>query len=189
MWNDWIFHIHEKQPVYLHSILAPSLPSHSLRSSKGITLLVPRVKTNTGARAVHYLFGTTCCCLSVQPFQLVPSRDIWRHISLTWPPPHPRQWYIRQPVDAMELFHRFCCWTLIHLSHHWAWLRWGYWSNRNLIDWLIDIIRFCVYSLHLQIQSVTPSVSTFIITIRTGSVFPWVRISPHWCLIIGSCYA
>ena len=42
---------HEKQPVYLHSTLAASLPSHSLRSNKGISLLVPRVKTNSGARA------------------------------------------------------------------------------------------------------------------------------------------
>ena len=40
--------IHEKQPVYLHSMLAASLPSHSLRSNKGISLSVPRVKTNSG---------------------------------------------------------------------------------------------------------------------------------------------
>ena len=26
----------------------------------------------------------------------------------------------------MELFHPFCCWTLIRLSRHWDWLRWGY---------------------------------------------------------------
>ena len=45
--------IHEKQPVYLHSMLAASLPSHSLRSNKGISLSVPRVKTNSGARAFH----------------------------------------------------------------------------------------------------------------------------------------
>ena len=42
-----------KQPVYLQSMLAPSLPSHSLRSSKGISLSVPRVKTNTNTRAFH----------------------------------------------------------------------------------------------------------------------------------------
>ena len=39
----------EKQLVYLHSMLAASLPSCSLRSNKGINLSVPRVKTNTGA--------------------------------------------------------------------------------------------------------------------------------------------
>ena len=45
--------LHEEQPVYLHSMLAASLPSHSLRSNKGISLSVPKVKTNTGARAFH----------------------------------------------------------------------------------------------------------------------------------------
>ena len=41
----------EKQPVYLHSLLATSLPSRSLRSNKGITLSVPRVKTNAEKRS------------------------------------------------------------------------------------------------------------------------------------------
>ena len=45
--------IHEKQPVYLHSMLDASLPSLSLRSNRGISLSVPRVKTNSGARAFH----------------------------------------------------------------------------------------------------------------------------------------
>ena len=45
--------LHEKQPVYLYYMLATSLPSHSLRSSKGTSLSVPRVKTNTGVRAFH----------------------------------------------------------------------------------------------------------------------------------------
>ena len=71
--------IHEKQPVYLYSMLAASISSHSLRSNKGISLSVPRVKTNSGARAFHscaLLFGTTCHCVSVQPFQSLPSRNI-----------------------------------------------------------------------------------------------------------------
>ena len=45
--------LHEKHPVYLHSILATSLPSRSLRSNNDNSLSVPRVKTNTGARAFH----------------------------------------------------------------------------------------------------------------------------------------
>ena len=40
-----------KQPVYLHSMLAASIPSRSLRSNNDSSLSVPRVKTNTGARA------------------------------------------------------------------------------------------------------------------------------------------
>ena len=43
----------EKQPVYLHSMLAASIPSRSLKSNNDTSLSVPRVKTNTGARAFH----------------------------------------------------------------------------------------------------------------------------------------
>ena len=51
--------LREKQPVYLHSMLAASIPSHSLRSNNDNSLSVPRVKTNTGARAFH------CCAPSL----------------------------------------------------------------------------------------------------------------------------
>ena len=42
--------LHEEQPVYLRSLISISLPSHSLRSNRGITLSIPRIKTNTVAR-------------------------------------------------------------------------------------------------------------------------------------------
>ena len=45
--------LRENQLVYLHSMLAASLPSHSLRSNNDNRLSVPRVKTNTSARAFH----------------------------------------------------------------------------------------------------------------------------------------
>ena len=45
--------LHENQPVYLHSMLATSLQFCSLRSNKGISLSVPRVKTNTDETAFH----------------------------------------------------------------------------------------------------------------------------------------
>ena len=45
--------LREKQPVYLHSMLAESIPSRSLRSNNDNSLSVPRVKTNTGAKAFH----------------------------------------------------------------------------------------------------------------------------------------
>ena len=86
---------------------------------------------------VPCLFGTTCRSLSVQPVQLLPSRNIWRHISLIWPFPH-RYRHSQWPVAVTELFPRFCCWTLIWLSRHWAWFCQGYWRYRSLIDWLID---------------------------------------------------
>ena len=44
--------LREKQPVFRHSMLATSVPSRSLRSNNN-SLSVPRVKTNTGARAFH----------------------------------------------------------------------------------------------------------------------------------------
>ena len=100
---------------------------------------------------VPHLFGTTSCCLSIQPFQLLPLRNIWRHISLTWPFPH-RYRHARWPVDVTELFPRFCCWTLIWLSRHWAWLRWGYWRYRNLTDWLIDwFLNASFYNINIKV--------------------------------------
>ena len=45
--------LREKQRVYLHSMVAASIPSRSLRSKYDNSLSVPRVKTNTGARAFH----------------------------------------------------------------------------------------------------------------------------------------
>ena len=40
--------LQEEQLVYLGSLIAISLPSRSLRSNRGITLSIPRIKTNTG---------------------------------------------------------------------------------------------------------------------------------------------
>ena len=71
---------HKKQPVYLHSVLAASLPSLSLRSSKGISLSVPSGKTNTGARAFHSFAPSlwnnlplvVCAAISVATFKKHP---------------------------------------------------------------------------------------------------------------------
>ena len=43
--------LYEEQPVYLRSLIAISLPSRSLRSNRGISLSIPRIKINTGAMA------------------------------------------------------------------------------------------------------------------------------------------
>ena len=86
---------------------------------------------------VPRLFGTTPRCLSVKPFQLLPLRNIWRHISLTWPSPH-RYRHSPWPVDVTELFPLFCCWTLIWRSLHAVCLRQGYWRYRSLIDWIVQ---------------------------------------------------
>ena len=46
--------LHEKQPVYLHSMLVTLMPSRSLRSNNDNSLSAPRVKTNSGAGGFHY---------------------------------------------------------------------------------------------------------------------------------------
>ena len=143
----------EKQPVYLHSMLAASLPSSSLRSNNdnSLSALGSRpTQVQELFTLVLRLFGTTSHCLSVQPFQLLPLRNIWKHISLTWPFLH-RHWHVRWPVDVMELFLWLCCWTLNRLLCHWAWLYRGYWRYRSLIDWLIITLdwELCVFICQL----------------------------------------
>ena len=121
--------LHHSNPVHCDEavmIVCPSLGSRPTQMQELFTL-------------GPCLFGTTCCCLPVQPLQLLPLRNIWRHISLTWPFPHRHQ-HTRWPVDVMEKCHWFCGWKLIRLSPHWAWLHLGYWRYRNLIDWLLDWI-------------------------------------------------
>ena len=79
--------LREKEPGYLHCMLAASLPSHSLRSNNDNSLSVPRVKTPILVQElftlVLRLFGTTSYCLSIQQFQLLPSRKVSRPISST----------------------------------------------------------------------------------------------------------
>ena len=80
-----------------------------------------------------------CHYQCVHPPQFPPSGNFSRRIFLTWPFPHRHQ-HARWPVDIVELLHRFCCWALIWMSCHWAWLCWGYRRNRNLVDWLIVVL-------------------------------------------------
>ena len=60
--------LHEKQPVYLHSMLAASSPFHSLRSKKGISLSVPRE-----SRPIQVLEHSLLCPFSLeQPATVCP---------------------------------------------------------------------------------------------------------------------
>ena len=95
-------------------------------------IIVPELFT-----LVPHLFGTTSCCLSVQPVQLLPSRNLWRHISLIWPFPH-RYRHSPWPVDVTEVFINFAV-------EHWFGCRAtepGFAGDIgaievSLIDWLI----------------------------------------------------
>ena len=105
-------------------------------------------------------------------------KDQYEDTSLwPWPFPH-RYLQARWPVDVMELFPRFCCWTLIRLSHRWAWLCRAYWRYRSLIDWLImkrsAFNAFCpkIYHLHhliLCIRRLCCSVEWFTIVLDVQS--------------------
>ena len=75
--------LRERQPVYLHSMLAASIPSRSLRSNNDNSL------QSLGSRPilvlelftlVPRLFGTTCRCFSVQPVQLLPKKYVKTHL-------------------------------------------------------------------------------------------------------------
>ena len=76
--------VHKEQCVYLLALPATSFLSRSLRSNKGITLSVPRIKTNTSARA----FSSCSLWNSLPPSvhsatsQLLPSGDVSKHTYL-----------------------------------------------------------------------------------------------------------
>ena len=131
-------------------MLAASIPFRSLKSKKDNSLSVLRVKTNTGARASHSCAPSLWNSLplfvrsagSVATFKKYLKTHLF---DLAFP--H-RYRYSPWPVDVTELFPRFCCWTLIWLSRHWAWLLAGdigaieVWLN----DWL-TIMSFTGISL------------------------------------------
>ena len=52
--------LHEEQPIYLRSLIAISLSSRSLRSNRGITLSIPKIKANTGVRAFSSCAPSLC---------------------------------------------------------------------------------------------------------------------------------
>ena len=94
---------------------------------------------------VPLLFGTTFHYLSVQPPRLPPSEDVSKHTFSTWPSPR-RHRCAQLPVDVTERLQRLRIWTPIWLLRHWTWLRRGYWRYRNLIDWLIYIVKSALLS-------------------------------------------
>ena len=109
----------EKRPVHLHSMLAPSHSSCSLKSTK--ESLCQSLGSRPTQLREHFtlaplLFGTTSGCLSVQLLQLQHSGSPSRHTSLTWPFPqrHQPAWW---PLMLWSCFidlaveHRFGCHT------------------------------------------------------------------------------
>ena len=125
--------LHEEQPVYCRSLIATSLPSCSLMSNRGITLSVPRNKTNTGARAF------SSCAPSLWnnlPLSVRSATSVTTFKKLG--PPPGRHRCAPLPVDVTERLQRLRIWTPIWPLRHWAWLRWVIGAIEIwLIDWLI----------------------------------------------------
>ena len=97
-------------------------PSHWLRSHKGITLSVPRVKTNAGTRPFHScnpslwnnLPLSVCLASSTATF-----RKCLENISLTWPFLY-KHHYVQWPHWHRGLVRELCHWTRIQPPHHWV---------------------------------------------------------------------
>ena len=102
--------LREKQPVYLHSMLAASIPSRSLRSNNDNSLSVPRVKTNTGARTFHSCAPSLWNNLPLSVRSASSFATFRKYLKthlLIWPFPY-RHRHTPWPVDVTELFPRFC---------------------------------------------------------------------------------
>ena len=70
-------------------MFTPCLPSHWDQTKELVCQSLGSRPTQVQQlfTLVSLLFGTTCRCLSIQPFQLLPSRNISKRISLTGPLP------------------------------------------------------------------------------------------------------
>ena len=144
--------LREKQPVYLHSMLAASIPSCSLRSNNDHSLSVPRVMTNTGARAFRSYAPSfwNNLPLSVRSAISVATFKKYLKIHLFDLAFSHRYRHSPWPADVTELFPQFCCLTLIWLSRYWAWLCRGYWRYRILIDWLMFSTWWLRWAFHVS---------------------------------------
>ena len=101
--------LREKYPVYLHSMLAASLPSCSLRSNNDNSLSVPRIKTNTGVRAFHTCALSLSNNLPLSVHSVISVGTFKKHLKthlfdLVF---SHRHWHALWPVDVAELFPRF----------------------------------------------------------------------------------
>ena len=116
----------KEQRVYLYYMLATSLPSRSLRSNKGIILLVSRAKTSAGAIKDISL-------LHPFPLEQLPTIYPFSHLICNLQERLKLHLFDLPSLSLLDtstfdgvlisqscLINRFCCWTLIQLLRHWA---------------------------------------------------------------------
>ena len=80
------------------------------------------------------------------------------------------------------VFPWFCCWTLIRLSRHWAWLRRGYWCYRSLIDWYMNVVSHALLSPNIY-RPPGPATAFFS---EPQDILSYISTLPHELPLIGS---
>ena len=103
--------LYEEQPIYLCSLIATSLPSRSLRSYRWITLSVPRIKTNTGARLFSSCAPSLWNNLPLSVCSVIFRRRLKTYLFDL--PSLRRHWCVQQPVEKMATG------MLLSLSDQW----------------------------------------------------------------------
>ena len=68
-----------------HACHITPIPSTEIKQSVSQSLGSRPTQVQKHFTLVPLLLGTTCCCLSVQSFQLLHSRNIPRYTPLAWP--------------------------------------------------------------------------------------------------------
>ena len=105
--------LREKQPVYLHSMLAASPPCHSLRSNNGISMSVPMVKTTTGARACHSCAPSLWSSLPLFLHSAISVAPLKKRLET-----HCYDLAFPSWIPTWPIAHWFCCWTPIRMRRH-----------------------------------------------------------------------
>ena len=136
--------------LYLHSMLAASLPSCSLRWNKGISLSVPRVKTN--ARALHSCAPSLCYNFPLSVHSAMSHATFKKHLNthlfdLTFPPIE------TGTTDGLLML--WNCFIEFAVEHWFSCCGTGpgfagrYWCYRNLSDRFITLVHGMMYPAHM----------------------------------------
>ena len=105
---SWLTKLYDKQTVYFHSMLATLFQSCSLRTNKGITLLVPRVKTKASSRSLYScapsLWNNLPLYVRSATSIVIFKKRLKKHLFDLASLPHEHQG-ARWPVDVSELLY------------------------------------------------------------------------------------
>ena len=148
--------------THLHSMLARLLPSRSLRSNKRITLLVPMVKTNAGARTFHScapsLWNNVLLSVHSASSAATFRKCLKTHLfDLAFPPSSMAHWCYGT-VSSSLLLNTYS--AVVVPS-------WGCWRYINFtflflfIKYLQQEIAICMHSIHFHMGLFSSSLTPF----------------------------